>query len=722
MDFSYEINNWAAGVVQSLEGDKLPPQALKSALNTMFVNTGGDQTDIGTRPGFPVTMVHGGTVTVAVKAAAPYTYFASDSAEGIDYTFILPSGGGGHYRSTADVEVASQSLSPTNGEVDWAVAKNRLFLTGVRAGEGTGGLRSSLLGTAQALWGTVPPVNTSLTAVAAPSGTPGLPVATYSVYATSRNPLTLQESNPTFMGEVTTTASLNSIAAVIDTSFNALNQGSAWHLYVQNQTTQAQHYRVTTVYNSSGAIISADGAIPWNTSTGYISLSAAELLDLIIPMPGLTENTVPPRDIQYLAAYGGRLVAASFRKIFWSKLDAPDAWPPENFEFIEIGEGNRITGLHVMEDEKLLVFTDSGLWAIDGNDPQSWTIKLVDSTIGCTSFRSIIAFDGALAWWSPQYGPVIMRGGQIEKIGLELLGRNEEYSALTAGDVIGGWDPYYQHIVWAVVVGPFYLTPSRMLPYNYRLNAWAADYWDPINYVDAMFTSKNSLGEERLYVCGRGSGIYMCDHRSKIDGQGLGAQEVEVVASGTSLSSFSMGAGSSLRGGMVTLVDMATGEVVGRRGISFQGSGGAGTTTVDPPFVVEDGATYTAYMNTPYVRIELPAMDGGKPFVRKRHDRLFVDVKTSSALTPVVVKAFINRNPYTSRRTIDLYTTKQIEASTDVAWDVDVRLVQPWEKKRLNLFLNGQTCSIVFEQFRPETLMLAHLELTGRAMNDRYFG
>lgn len=743
MEFSYEINDWATGVVQSIEKDKLPQGALSEAKNTQFWNVGVGQAAIGTRAGLrrvcrfidSSTSPHYDYVHLT-----PYSYSVSENAVPNTTLVAIEKAGrlrfkdqgdtwdGSHYYPTG----LTQAFTGPVTSIDSTVMNNRLFIL-------AGAERRSLLGKTFVPFGLRPPAPAiNVPKPLLPLFETALPSDTYSVYVTAYEPKTGTESEPLFLGDIQTNgnAIVLSVAAAELTSDLWGGSGSAadkyWRIYMMRQSTQSQPYLVQNIYdNDSGLLITSDGNISGLLATTSAVMSvttvmtAEEIADLVIPMPAFGSNLPLDSSAVYLATFGRRLIGASRRRLFWSKLDQPDSFPEGNSETIDSGLGDEITGIMPLSDEVLIVWTKTATFGLMGNDPQTWTLKPIDLTVGCVGKQSAVQFDGKIGWWSPQHGPVILDGGQIQKIGKELIGQQQltDLVNFNVQTIAGGWDPQSDTVVWSVP-GMGDVANSILLPFNVRLNRWCANEWDPVS-VPVMATVEDNAGKPRLFVMDSGYTLFCFDQNSQTDGAGGGTLSGTFVAGASQISTITGsgffyeavgGSRDTLFNQRVTIVD-ANGDVVARRIIA---SNTASVLTLDRAVEVTNGATYGYYISAPLVTFNTGWLDNDMPFFRKRHDRLYVDMKMSGISAPVVGRFFINNGV---ESVVDFTITAGQGAATtlDVTWDVSVLLTTPFVKVRKNLWKNGHNCQIKFQQAQPVTMVLSKLALTGRVLHERYY-
>ena len=587
-----------------------------------------------------------------------------------------------------------------------------------------GPLRRSLFGKTYQPFGVQAPQASALLTPTVGGVPIRLPADTYDLFVTTYVSATGAESNPTYLGEFTTDGNNDGLIQVTLANTGVL--ADKWRIYVRRQSTQAIAYRLTDVYLADDSIVSSDGDILISANVVVVNVSSEVLADLILPVPLAHENDEMPADTVFVATYGRRLIAASRRKLYWSKLDIPDAFPPENFEIIDTGEGDEITGIVPTTGEQLLVFTTSSVWVVDGIDPQYWRLKPIDTTVGCVGRKSIVAFDDAMAWWSPQYGPVLMAGGQIEKIGYDLLGK-QTVEGVTPFDwpmIVSGWDPSTTHIVWGIT-GTGDVKPTLLWPYNYRLKTWAASYWDP-STVGGMATGRDNHGRQRLFLIDDGYRLSYLDDTYNYDALPggtatgtfvAGSSEISTIA-GTGFYNQTYGANTAdLRRLRVTIVDSA-GQFVARRTIQ---SNTTTSITLRRSVLVTSGATYTYYICTPHMQLMTNWFDGDQPFLRKRHDRLYVDVQCSESTVPLLINVQLNNDASVNAKTFSVLAENVVAGTVDATWDATLVLSVPFVKKRLGVWKNGHNCRVTFMQAQPVKSVVSKIVVSGRMLSDRYY-
>jgi hypothetical protein len=724
MDKYIEIRDWSLGVIAANEPDLIPNNAVPKAYNTAFRRIGQGQASLGLRPGLVMVNATPFTGSPVVHRMVPYSF--NDSGTFVRYLATFTDDGQLFFKQDDDTftaELTPPADYPFDADhaftagayaVDATVMNNRLFAVN------TNSERRSLLGEDYVPFGLSPIASVAITAQS--GGSSSMPLETYDIAITSYHEDTGAESSSSTAVAVTTAGANDRIRVVISPTAAETAQYTHWRIYLRRQSTQAKLYRVLALEDNGGSAITATGNIPIATTTAYVDLTTAQIAALVLQAPSTTENNPPLSNYRFLAPYGRRLVAACRDSIYWSKLDQPDAFPPENTEPIESGEGDEVTGIFLFSDEALLIFTRSTTWIIEGNDPQTWTIRPLDTTIGCTSHLSTVAFDGGVGWWSDRVGPVYYRGGPIELIGWDKLGTEQvidEINQSTLEGVCAGVDPSDSRVVWSVPSGGTTTRNDKCLPYNYVMKGWEASRWDPLD-VASFCVGYDNDGLQRLFVGGYAGQVFYFDRDVMRDAVPSGTVTGTFVASGTSVSSITgtgfLNTGGKLTERKVTIVD-ADNRPIGRGRIS---SNNATTLTLASAVSgLQVGSTYTYYIGGPDYRLYTKWVDADEPFVRKRWDRAFIQARASGSPNLLI-------STHVEFVDADTAPGQEISIAGDQwdsgVWDVATWAGSPTLKRRLPLFKTGTALRLAVMHFAPDfDVVVQKVGLLARLLTDRYY-
>jgi hypothetical protein len=154
------------------------------------------------------------------------------------------------------------------------------------------------------------------------------------------------------------------------------------------------------------------------TATGTAIVSGGQVVAITITNPGTGYTSAPtitfasgsaaatasimlsaPAKPIYLTSHTQRLFCVSADTsnlpdtLYFSDILDGESWDPAGSVRVG-GDGDPITGLYSWFANKLIVFKQRSIWAVDADplqDPADWVISLISGNIGCVSHRSIAA-------------------------------------------------------------------------------------------------------------------------------------------------------------------------------------------------------------------------------------------------------------------------------------------------------------------------------------------
>jgi hypothetical protein len=132
------------------------------------------------------------------------------------------------------------------------------------------------------------------------------------------------------------------------------------------------HTRVYIRQNSNQTEHFLAAEIPVPTTSTTISLSQDHLDALTVIAPDEDENDPPPTGLIGVEAHVSRIFGHNGSRVFYSNLDSPEAWDPDNSFSVNTDDGSRITALFAAH-EVLIIFKRDTVWALYGEDPATWT-------------------------------------------------------------------------------------------------------------------------------------------------------------------------------------------------------------------------------------------------------------------------------------------------------------------------------------------------------------
>lgn len=619
------IEGWAKGVNTSLRPDLIGNEASPRAWNNEFQNVGmpGQPVIACKRDGMRTINTSPVTGTPAIVAQAEYNYVSGNS--NTRYHLIVGDNGylakvnSDNTVSAADA-TATTPFTATTGQnfITYQEAANlAFFANGVDLKKFNGAN-----GKVQNFGITRPAVVPTI----ADSGVAGNHNGTYEARYTYYNSATGVESSASDSSTQLTVAN-KKINWTWTVSGDA--QVDKVRLYLRNTGTMANFFQVTEIAVGTGQ--------PFQTN----------VLDsnLTLVAPNTNQNNPPSTGIKRLAWHRSRLFAADDNQLYFSQLGVPEQFDPNNFERVNPQDGQRIVGI-VSVNEVLVILKRNSMHILSGDDPNSWSLPVVDPSIGCVAPRSIVVVEGVVYWWS-DIGPVRWMGfGMPQPIGLPYIASTLDHDNINEAQTIniaGAVDLIHQRVIWAVPAAGS-TRNTFMLPWNYRLQAWESDRWNPMD-VGSLGTVRDSNDVPWVYLGNyAGQVLRMGDHTS--DGmRDTNNANVVLTKSGTVTTTAGQTTfGTVTPDGSVTLdtdgvglieryaiIEDSNGLIVGRSRIT---SNNATTFTLaDTITGLTPSTAYRWSIGSPDWQFDTAWMTTGQPFFKKRYTYLMLQFAGSSSTT-----------------------------------------------------------------------------------------
>ena len=191
----------------------------------------------------------------------------------------------------------------------------------------------------------------------------------------------------------------SSITAGKISRIDVINQGEG-HSSVPTITIAAPPSGVTA---TATAVISGAGNLVainiTNPGSGYTTAPAVTITNANQSHAVAYVSLTPPSQPIFLTTHTQRLFCASANTtnypdtLFFSDILDGESWDPAGSVRVG-GDGDPITGLYSWFANKLIIFKQRSIWAVDADplsDPADWVISLISGNIGCVSHRSIAA-------------------------------------------------------------------------------------------------------------------------------------------------------------------------------------------------------------------------------------------------------------------------------------------------------------------------------------------
>lgn len=462
------VDNWSLGVITSILADRLPLSAVPVCKNGQFYYIGPDKAVFGTRTG---CNVHNETA-LSSRAVGQYCLKSLSSN-----THLLALGDGDLISLTTGTPtvIGNNIFTEVDNPFSWQTANTLAYVVNGVDKFKTDGVDYWKFGIDQPVdadWG-----------ISAVAGAGTLPADTYDVVIAYYN------SSHDILGPVsevktiTITAGQKIRVAVPSDATIGDNQVDYVQIFIRAQSLSNEFFLV-----AAGTSPAIDGVNGWETgAVGFnvdMEPSSAQLLAFTILAPDVNDNYGPPSGTKFIINHKNRLFAFTSADVYWSEVDEVENFNLET-RILPVGtdRGDPITGCAVLDDT-LIIFKSTKVFVLFGDDPQTWVIKQIDTTTGCTGYNSIGTFDGKLFWMSFK-GPQMWNGvsSGISDITTQLIGPNFDSAHISPEDlansvILGNTNSDY--VAWAITpVGE--TANTLIIPFDYKLERWMATEWNMID-------------------------------------------------------------------------------------------------------------------------------------------------------------------------------------------------------------------------------------------------
>lgn len=694
-------DNWSEGANTSIEYDELPKTAFPLGKNTYLKSIGNGNAIVAKRKGGSVLNAAPVTGSSAIIGQHEFKR-RSGGAFTSSHLLVSDNGRLDKVSTTGTLTTidATAFTSSTAQEYlpDFEDANNLCFIVnGVQA--------KKYDGTTLSTFGIVEPS----TAPTLTGGAAGSHNGTYEGRVTYYNSATGHESSAGPTSSTVTVANKKIDWSAIPVSSDA--QVTSRKLYIRNTATQANFYFVTTI---------AD-----NVTTTYTS----DLLDssLTVVGPDRASNDPPPTGTKYLAWHKSRMFAATDSAVYFSPVEDPESFDPDDFEPVNPDDSQKIAGI-IAAFNVLVIFKTHSMYVIAGDDPDTWEVELIDPIIGCVAHRGIVFAGGKLYWWSQQ-GPVVWDGSGLpillKPLYLErtLAPNMLEQSLVEMAKICASEDQNEHRVIWAVPE----VDKTRntiLFPYNHTLERWESTGWDPFD-VASMASVEDADGRLWINMGGYSGQVFRwwsTDH----DGIDLAATYTGTfVAGATSTTTITDGTASfPTTGGKyierkVTVVN-SNGDPVDDVRPRITTNTGTVLTLSDAinNFIV--GQTYTYYVGGPAFKWTTAWLTNGDAFFKKRYQHCFIAVRPTNADVILLVDI------QTDYRDVALGTeTTHVSGLVGSLWDQAIWDVSSWDSigttlERFRIGKTGKAVQVRIQNYVTNAgLDLLKIGLTAEMLSDK---
>jgi hypothetical protein len=623
------IEDWRNGVITSLEPDEIPANASPRGRNSALSSIGGEKAVVQKRRG--MRTINRTAVTGSPTIHGQYAYKRLTGGTFTTYHMVVSDNGRLDTLASDGTLTTISATAFTSGDLipDFATASNLAFIV-----NGTDAKKFN--GTAVQNFGITKP---STAPTIADAGDAGSHNGTYEARVTFYNDNTGHESSagPTSSAVSITNSSINWTSVPVSSD----TQVTARRLYLRNTSTQSNFFLAGTIANNTA-------------TTASTNVTDASLITL---GPDEFENDPPPSGVKYLAWHNSRLFAADDTNVYYSGVGTPEAFDPDNFERVNTDDGQKITALHSAQDV-LIVFKGDAMYGIFGDTPGSWQIRSIDTTVGCTSHRSVRTVEGLTYWWSEQ-GPMRWDGvNAAESISAQFINETVGSNFLNPDrfdHVVAELDMPNQRLMFLVPeAGQTRLT--AILPFNYRLQRWESDRWDPMDLA-SMTVVEDTNGQPWVHVGNYGGQVFKwwdADNDGVAndldeDGHTVGTLRGTFVAAAGSVTTITDATatfdttGAGLKERKVTVVN-SSGLQVGSLRPRITSNTATSITLATAVTGLTIGQTYTYIVGGPDFAWDTYWSDLGEPFTKKRFEFFYCQAKAQTATVDLTVELTFNYN------------------------------------------------------------------------------
>lgn len=689
---------WPGGVNTTIPFDEVENGASPRARNAMLVFTDASHAAVRKRYGITVQNRTAITGSPVILGGAEYRYLAS----GIFTNFHVL------VTDTGRVESISTSGTLTNVATTltsgtyypcFAQANNCLFIVNSQDRKKVINLSGTL--TLQdfgiAAPGSAPTI--------AASGIGSFHNGTYEARVTFVNGNTGEESSA---GTTSATASpANKAINWTSIPVSADAQVTKRNLYLRNTATMNTFYLAGTVNDNVTTTASTD------------------LLDtaLTIEGPSTTSNGRPPSGVRYAAWHRNRMFVADDTTLYYSEDGHPEQFDSQSTKPVNPKDGQRITGVWSLNQDTLLIGKTGSLWALVGNDPNTWSLEIITPDIGVAAPMSFSIADGIARWWSLR-GPIEWdQNGPPKPIGQDLVGRTIGETGINFArldQIVTASYPAGQRTLWAVPESG-QTRNTRIIPYNNALRKFESDGWDPLD-VAAFSVAADSSGFSHVFIGGYGGQLF-----KMFDG------ETDGVFEGTTTGTFVAGAhtisavtdltaafdttGAGLKERKVTILD-SDNRMVGSTRPRITANTATVLTLSSSISGLSLGQTYTYTVGGPAFEFDTHHEAFSMPFTKKRWEFFYLQSEASNGSIELGIDISFDLN--TADRRALVYT-----APAGAVWGAFLWGAAVWgglvsALKRLRIAKTGVKAKArIFNYFPDQAFTIYRVGFKAEALGDK---
>jgi hypothetical protein len=429
----------------------------------------------------------------------------------------------------------------------------------------------------------------------------------------------------------------------------------------------------------------------------YINPTQAQINNYLTLAPETNDNLVSPETpFRLVVAHRQRMFGFDHSNMYWSDIGDPEAMNTvDNVIPVGITDGEPITGV-VSYNDSLVIFKRNKTYYLDGDDPETWVVRLLNPTIGCVGPAAYGVLEGVLYFYT-LYGPYRWAGSSnnFEDIATKLIGTTVDPANIVLNDT--GQICMIDHAEMSAMFAVKTLgstTHNLILPFSTRLDRWTSNGWNGLD-ISAYCQIVTNNGESVAAYADTTGHIYVtqpeCPDGLPFDAWTSCRGVLQAVS----------GEGTGPEAGNYTLLTIqqqtgpidpeeptgptgppVTSDLTGRyiwvwqtaladaQHLRITASSGP-VMTVDPPArgISPTGPTATHYaLGGIMTDIATGFRSGGAPFSRKRIEFVYLELTDTSGENEIGVRVYKDLDALTP------VLDTEISIDAEYAWDDDVSL------------------------------------------------
>lgn len=614
------LDDFSGGVNMFLPKNKLDKNTFPLAINTALIPAESGGVGIGKRPGFSLKGLLGGT---AGTYASGLGLFAHNNAGTVTEHLIAVDNEGLVYNTgnpstqitvpTGNTEFAAALIPGAANGVKFAQANNMLF--GCTGSAGFKIFKDSGTLYVRAIGGRAP--------TSAPTGTIGEPSSgvmngLYEFVCTFYNSKTGVES---------AVSPIYSPIALVNQNIDINVSGIG--------TPNLDYDKVNIYIRRGGATVfvrNASMQVATGDTSTVLNLGNDDIDNLFTQAPLENENGVFPANITDICWHLSRMFATDGVNLYYSKVGEPENWNALNFELVNPNDGQKIIALHSVNETVLLVLKERSCYLLVGDTSQSWEIRLLTQSIGCTAKKSVAEGEGVIGWWG-HVGPVLWaKSGEPEVVDSKVVRELYRRDQIDVSDYnvkcCNIFDTRNKRFLFSFTPksGSSYAAQKlTVLPFSLVNRVWESSGWD-LDTIHSVAGGRGSNGEYNIFFSTTDKLVFELSDKFATDGAqnqtGVNLHYPITVANSNSVSFVASTPPYNTSKSYCKIINLDTLEVH-RSTYTLSGSGTL-TATLGTSFSTVPSAGSIITFDLPVMELDSKILDGDSPLDKKRYLKAYM--------------------------------------------------------------------------------------------------